>query len=174
MSDHQGRRLGHRSEVQPCALGQRRGAGLAGHEHVVTGPLASMRERHEWAEATRAPVLADRIRMTREMLRRPNASRRLEARSPAWDHRFMASTQKLQIEGRLRVIETTGAWGVYAGERIVIGPGESFRDDLGIKIRETFQEGAAAALREGGSPSERFELPNVRVTIEVVEPAPAQ
>ena len=53
MSDHQGRRLGHRSEVQPCALGQRRGAGLAGHEHVVTGPLTSMRERHEWAEVTR-------------------------------------------------------------------------------------------------------------------------
>jgi hypothetical protein len=86
----------------------------------------------------------------------------------------MASAQKLQIEGRLRVIETTGAWGVYAGERIVIGPGESFRDDLGIKIREMFQEGAAEALREGGFPSERFELPNVRVTIEVVEPAPAQ
>jgi hypothetical protein len=85
----------------------------------------------------------------------------------------MASARKLQIEGRLRVIETTGAWGVYAGERIVIGQGESFRDDLGIKIREMFQEGAAEALREGGSPSERFELPNVRVTIEIVDPPPA-
>jgi hypothetical protein len=83
----------------------------------------------------------------------------------------MTGERKLQIEGRLRVIEMTGAWSVYTGERIVIGPGESFRDDLGIKIREMFQEGAAEALREGGSPSERFELPNVRVTIEVVEPA---
>ena len=72
------------------------------------------------------------------------------------------------------MIETTGAWNVYAGERIVIGPGESFRDDLGIKIREMFQDGAAEALRDGRSPSERFELPNVRVTIELVEPSPAR
>jgi hypothetical protein len=53
--------------------------------------------------------------------------------------------RELQIEGRLRVIEMTGAWSVYTGERIVIGPGESFRDDLGIKIREMFEEGAAEA-----------------------------
>jgi hypothetical protein len=84
----------------------------------------------------------------------------------------MAQPQTLHVEGRLQVIETTGAWGVYAGERIVIGAGQSFRDDLGVKIREMFQEGAAEALREGRSPSERFELPNVRVTIELVEPAP--
>jgi hypothetical protein len=71
------------------------------------------------------------------------------------------------------VIETTGAWGVYAGERIVIGSGASFRDDLGIKIRETFEEGATEALRDGRSPSERFDLPRVRVTIELVEPGPA-
>jgi hypothetical protein len=71
------------------------------------------------------------------------------------------------------VTETTGAWGVYAGERIVVGAGESFRDDLGVKIRETFEEGAAEALRDGRSPSERFELPSVRVTIELVEPPPA-
>ena len=84
----------------------------------------------------------------------------------------MAYEQKLQIEGRLQVIETTGAWGVYVSERIVIGSGESFRDDLGIKIREMFEAGAADALREGRSPSERFELPSVRVTIELVEPGP--
>jgi hypothetical protein len=78
--------------------------------------------------------------------------------------------QKLEVEGRLQVIETTGAWGVYAGERIVIGADESFRDDLGVKIREMFEEGAVEALRDGRSPSERFELPRVRVTIEVVEP----
>jgi hypothetical protein len=84
----------------------------------------------------------------------------------------MAGERKLQIEGRLRVIEMTGAWSVYTGERIVIGPGESFRDDLGIKIREMFEDGAAEALRDGRSPSERFELPRVRVTIELVEPGP--
>ena len=70
--------------------------------------------------------------------------------------------------------ETTGAWGVYAGERIVVGQGESFRDDLGIKIREMFEDGAAEALRDGRSPSERFELPSVRVTIELVEPGSAR
>jgi hypothetical protein len=68
------------------------------------------------------------------------------------------------------VTETTGAWGVYAGERIVIGSGQSFRDDLGIKIREVFEEGASEALRDGRSPSETFELPHVRVTIELIEP----
>jgi len=56
----------------------------------------------------------------------------------------------------------------------VIGPGESFRDDLGIKIREMFEEGAAEALGDGRSPSERFELPRVRVTIELVEPGPVR
>jgi hypothetical protein len=78
----------------------------------------------------------------------------------------------LQIEGRLQLIEITGAWGVYAGERIVLGPDESFRDDLGVKIRETFEEGAAEALRDGRSPSERFELPSVRLTIELLERTP--
>ena len=72
------------------------------------------------------------------------------------------------------MIEITGAWGTYAGERIMIGPGDSFRDDLGIRIRELFEVGAAEALRDGRSPSERFELPSVRVTIELVEPGPAR
>ena len=80
--------------------------------------------------------------------------------------------RKLEVQGRLQVIEMTGAWGAYAGERIMIGPGDSFRDDLGIKIRETFEEGAAEALEDGRSPSERFELPSVRVTIELAEPSP--
>jgi len=83
----------------------------------------------------------------------------------------MARAPILQIEGQLQVIETTGAWGVYAGERIVIGSGDSFRDDLGVKIRETFEAGAAEALHDGRSPSERFELPRVRVTIEVIDAA---
>ena len=86
----------------------------------------------------------------------------------------MTHARKLQLEDRLQVIEMTGAWGTYAGERIMIGPGDSFRDDLGIKIREMFEEGAAEALRDGRSPSERFELPSVRVTIELVEPGPAR
>jgi len=81
----------------------------------------------------------------------------------------MGSARKLEFEGRLQVIETTGAWNVYAGERIVTGAGDSFRDDLGVKIRERFEEGAADALRDGRSPSERFELPNVRVTIELLD-----
>ena len=80
----------------------------------------------------------------------------------------MADAERLRIQGRLQVIEITGAWGAYAGERIVVGPGDSFRDDLGIKIREMFQDGAAEALAEGRSPSEQFELANVRITIEVV------
>jgi hypothetical protein len=82
----------------------------------------------------------------------------------------MARAPILQLEGQLQVIETTGAWGVYAGERIVMGSGDSFRDDLGVKIRETFEAGAAEALSDGRSPSERFALPRVRVTIEVIEP----
>jgi hypothetical protein len=86
----------------------------------------------------------------------------------------VAPARRLEIEGPLRVTETTGAWGVYAGERIVVGEGESFRDDLGIKIREMFEDGAAEALRDGRSPSERFELPSVRVTIELVEPGSAR
>jgi hypothetical protein len=55
----------------------------------------------------------------------------------------------------------------------VIGADESFRDDLGIKIREMFEDGAAEALSDGRSPSERFELSSVRVTIELVERGPA-
>jgi hypothetical protein len=82
----------------------------------------------------------------------------------------VTQVRTLQVEGRLQVIEITGAWGAYAGERIMIGPGDSFRDDLGIKIRETFEEGAADAIVEGGSTSERFELPKVRVTIEIESP----
>jgi hypothetical protein len=78
----------------------------------------------------------------------------------------------LRFEGPIQVVETTGAWGVYAGERIVTGAGNSFRDDLGVKIREAFEAGAAEALRDGRSPSERFELPRVRITVELLDPPP--
>ena len=73
----------------------------------------------------------------------------------------MNEQPKLEVEGALKVVETTGTWGVYQGERIIVGPGDSFRDDLGMKIREMF---------EGGNPAESFSLPRVRVTIELLEP----
>jgi hypothetical protein len=81
----------------------------------------------------------------------------------------MEHARTLQVEGRLHVIEVTGAFGAYAGERIMVGAGDSFRDDLGVKIREMFEDGAVEAIDAGRSPSERFELPSVRVTIELVE-----
>jgi hypothetical protein len=61
----------------------------------------------------------------------------------------MTGERKLQIEGRLRIIEMTGAWSVYTGERIVIGPGERFRDDLGIEIREMFEDGGSPFAPSG-------------------------
>lgn len=67
---------------------------------------------------------------------------------------------------RVKVIETTGQWGVYSGERIVLGDGTSFRDDLGVRIREAFEPGADEKLHEGDSPSEAFELDRARITIE--------
>jgi hypothetical protein len=81
----------------------------------------------------------------------------------------MPTERKLELEGRMQVIETTGAWNVYAGERILLGAGDSYRDDLGVRVREAFQEGAAEALEDGRSPSERFELARVRVTIELLD-----
>ena len=84
----------------------------------------------------------------------------------------MGRERVLTVEGRLQVTEMTGAWNVYVGERITVGSSDSFRDDLGIKIREVFEEGAAEALRDGRSPSERFELPRVRITIALIEPDP--
>jgi len=81
----------------------------------------------------------------------------------------MENARTLQVEGQLHVVEMTGAWGAYQGERIMVGTGDSFRDDLGVKIREMFEDGAVEAIDAGRSPSERFELPSVRVTIELVE-----
>jgi hypothetical protein len=63
------------------------------------------------------------------------------------------------------VIETTGQWGVYAGERIVLGEGRALEDDLGLKIRKAFQPGAAEALAEGGPLPESFELADVDIRI---------
>ena len=71
----------------------------------------------------------------------------------------------LSFEGRLKVIESNGQWGVYEGERIVLGDGRSFEDDLGLKIREAFQPGAEDALKRGEPLGESFELPRVRIEI---------
>jgi hypothetical protein len=67
--------------------------------------------------------------------------------------------------GPLKVIETTGQWGVYAGERIVLGEGRAIEDDLGVKIRKAFQPGAADALERRQALPESFELSNVEITI---------
>jgi len=73
--------------------------------------------------------------------------------------------RRLSYEGRLKVIESNGQWGVYEGERIVLGDGRSFQDDLGVKIREAFQPGASDALQRGDSVGESFEMPRVRIEI---------
>ena len=82
----------------------------------------------------------------------------------------MSPNLKLEVEGKLEVIDTTGPWGVYEGEQVVVGPGYSFHDDLGIRIREMFEPGARDTLAAGESPPETFSLPRVRVTIEVLDP----
>lgn len=76
--------------------------------------------------------------------------------------------RRLVVEGELRVVEQSGLWGVYSGERILVGAGDSFRDDLGVKIREIFEAGAREKLDTGESCSEAFSLPRVRVTVELL------
>jgi hypothetical protein len=71
----------------------------------------------------------------------------------------------VRYSGPVKVIETTGQWGVYAGERIVLGEGRALEDDLGLKIRKAFQPGAAKALAEGDSLPESFELADVDIRI---------
>jgi hypothetical protein len=71
----------------------------------------------------------------------------------------------VRYTGPLKVIETTGQWGVYAGERIVLGEGRAIEDDLGVKIRKAFQPGAADALESRQALPESFELSNVEITI---------
>jgi hypothetical protein len=71
----------------------------------------------------------------------------------------------VRYSGPVRVIETTGQWGVYAGERIVLGDGRALEDDLGLRIRKAFQPGAAAALERQEALTEAFELSNVEITI---------
>jgi hypothetical protein len=37
----------------------------------------------------------------------------------------MTDTRELRFQGRLQVVEMTGAWGAYAGERVIVGPGDA-------------------------------------------------
>jgi hypothetical protein len=46
-----------------------------------------------------------------------------------------ARKRRVELTGRVRVVEMTGPWGVYQGERIIVGDGRSFQDDLGIRLR---------------------------------------
>jgi hypothetical protein len=71
----------------------------------------------------------------------------------------------VRYSGPLKVIETTGQWGVYAGERIVLGDGGAIEADLGVKLRKAFQPGAADALERRQALPESFELSNVEITI---------
>jgi hypothetical protein len=73
----------------------------------------------------------------------------------------------LRYRGPVKVIETTGSWGVYSGERIVLGDGRALEDDLGLKLRKAFQPGAAEALDRGEPLSESFRLPEVEIVITV-------
>jgi hypothetical protein len=78
----------------------------------------------------------------------------------------------VRYSGPVKVIETTGQWGVYAGERIVLGDGRSVEDDLGLKIRKAFQPGAARALERRQPLPESFELADVEITIRVRRRSP--
>jgi hypothetical protein len=73
----------------------------------------------------------------------------------------------VRYSGPVKVIETTGQWGVYAGERIVLGEGRALEDDLGLKIRKAFQPGAANALERGRPLPESFEVADVEITIKL-------
>ena len=63
----------------------------------------------------------------------------------------------LRYRGPVKVVETTGQWGVYSGERFVLGDGRSLADDLGVRFRQTFQDGERD--------TEAFAMPDVRITI---------
>jgi hypothetical protein len=71
----------------------------------------------------------------------------------------------VRYSGPVKVIETNGQWGVYTGERILLGNGRSLDDDLGLRIRKAFQPGAAGALEQREPLTEAFELRDVEITI---------
>jgi hypothetical protein len=71
----------------------------------------------------------------------------------------------VRYSGPVKVIENTGLWGVYSGERILLGDGRAVDDDLGVKIRKAFQPGAAQALEDGAPLSDAFEIADAEITI---------
>ena len=73
----------------------------------------------------------------------------------------------VRYSGPVKVIETTGQWGVYAGERIVLGDGRALEDDLGMRIRKAFEPGAGAALERREALPESFALSDVEITIKL-------
>lgn len=77
--------------------------------------------------------------------------------------------RRVTFTGPLKVVEVTGSWGVYAGERIIVGDGQSFHDDLGMRLREAFQTGAAEAVKAGKPLTEAFELGRARITVELLD-----
>src|SRR4051812_26477714 len=67
----------------------------------------------------------------------------------------------IRYSGPVKVIETTGPWGVYTGERIVLGDGRALDDDLGLRIRKAFEPDAAQALERSERLGDSFELRNL-------------
>jgi len=65
--------------------------------------------------------------------------------------------RSIRYRGPLKVVEQTGQWGVYLGERIVCGDGRAVDDDLGMKIRKAVDAGE----------TEWFELADVEIKIRV-------
>jgi hypothetical protein len=81
--------------------------------------------------------------------------------------RLWLRPRSVRYIGPVKVIETTGQWGVYSGERIVLGDGRSLEDDLGLKIRKAFQPGAAEALARREPLPESFALADAEITIKL-------
>ena len=73
----------------------------------------------------------------------------------------------VSYRGPIKIVETTGQWGVYAGERIVLRDGRKLDDDLGLMLRKAFEPGARQALDRGDPLSEAFELPDVVIEVRV-------
>ena len=65
--------------------------------------------------------------------------------------------RSIRYRGPVKVVEHTGQWGVYLGERVVCGDGRALDDDLGIKIRNAV----------GAGEGESVELTDVEITIKI-------
>ena len=65
--------------------------------------------------------------------------------------------RSLRYRGPVRIVETTGTWGVYAGERIVLGDGTALEHDLGRRIR--------AAFGDPDPNGEAFSLDDVEIVV---------